>query len=163
MIDKTLWGDGPWQNEPDELRFEYKGYTCELRRNIFVTGAWCGYVFMKSTCKASTDDKYKASQLIKVHGEITYAYLGIDDSTGEEICILGFDLGHLNDLMPLKQTNTGMINLLNSLTEAKGTYAFKKIYRTMKYAKKQCESMVDQIIELEKSHDPITRTQEENL
>lgn len=44
MRDKSAWGPGPWQDEPDEVRWrdDATGYDCLLRRNSL--GAWCGYV-----------------------------------------------------------------------------------------------------------------------
>lgn len=43
FLPKALWGDGPWQQEPDRLEFEHAGLPCILNRAP-VTGAWCGYV-----------------------------------------------------------------------------------------------------------------------
>lgn len=41
-IDKSAWGEGPWQNEPDRLEFEAEGFPCLANRNRM--GVWCGYV-----------------------------------------------------------------------------------------------------------------------
>lgn len=40
--DKSTWGEGPWQHEPDRLEFEHAGLPCLIVRNHF--GALCGYV-----------------------------------------------------------------------------------------------------------------------
>lgn len=41
-IDKSAWGQGPWQSEPDELVFEHNNLTCLVLRGPF--GALNGYV-----------------------------------------------------------------------------------------------------------------------
>lgn len=41
-IDKTTWGEGPWQHEPDRVDWydEGTGLPCLMIRNAI--GAWCG-------------------------------------------------------------------------------------------------------------------------
>lgn len=43
-LDKSDWGDGPWQLEPDKAQWPdvETGLPCLIVRNTF--GAWCGYV-----------------------------------------------------------------------------------------------------------------------
>ena len=41
-VDRTSWGSGPWDDEPDRVDFEAAGMSCLLARGP--TGAWCGYV-----------------------------------------------------------------------------------------------------------------------
>jgi hypothetical protein len=45
MIDKSTWGDGPWQTEPDELEWndERTGLKCHIKRHPYY-GHLCGYV-----------------------------------------------------------------------------------------------------------------------
>lgn len=42
--DRSKWGPGPWDGEPDEARWtdEATGYECAVLRGPW--GAWCGYV-----------------------------------------------------------------------------------------------------------------------
>jgi hypothetical protein len=44
MIDKSAWGQGPWQDEPDALdwRDERTGFACAMRRHP-MNGTWCGH------------------------------------------------------------------------------------------------------------------------
>lgn len=44
IIDKSTWGDGPWQREPDKAQWqdEVTGLPCLAVRGPF--GSWCGYV-----------------------------------------------------------------------------------------------------------------------
>jgi hypothetical protein len=43
-MDKSTWGPGPWQEEPDKVQWqdEASGLPCLIVRNSF--GNWCGYV-----------------------------------------------------------------------------------------------------------------------
>lgn len=45
-VDKSGWGDGPWQLEPDKKQWEDEvtGLPCLIVRNTQVTGSLCGYV-----------------------------------------------------------------------------------------------------------------------
>lgn len=42
MIDRSGWGPGPWDDEPDELWFEHAGLQCLVLRQSY--GHLCGYV-----------------------------------------------------------------------------------------------------------------------
>jgi hypothetical protein len=44
VVDKTGWGDGPWQSEPDKKQWqdEATGLPCMILRGP--SGSWCGYV-----------------------------------------------------------------------------------------------------------------------
>lgn len=44
----AAWGQGPWNDEADELEFEAHGFTCRLVRNAHM-GCWCGYVALPNT------------------------------------------------------------------------------------------------------------------
>jgi hypothetical protein len=46
---REMWGNGPWNDEPDEILWidDDSGYKCVMRRNEF--GAWCGYVAVPSS------------------------------------------------------------------------------------------------------------------
>lgn len=45
-IDKSTWGPGPWQEEPDKIQYvdEATGLPCLIVRNGPTIGALCGYV-----------------------------------------------------------------------------------------------------------------------
>ena len=42
-IDKSTWGEGPWQTEPDRIDFTHAGFSCLMNREA-LCGHWCGYV-----------------------------------------------------------------------------------------------------------------------
>ena len=49
FVDKTQWGRGPWDNEPDRLAWEDEEtkLPCLMVRNTR-SGHWCGYVGVSS-------------------------------------------------------------------------------------------------------------------
>jgi hypothetical protein len=69
-LDKTAWGEGPWQHEPDraEWRDEATGLPCLALRHEHY-GHWCGYVAIPADHPWNdADDLYD----VETHGEITY-------------------------------------------------------------------------------------------
>lgn len=42
-VDKSDWGDGPWQSEPDRIEWRAHGFPCLMLRSPH-GGMWCGYV-----------------------------------------------------------------------------------------------------------------------
>lgn len=102
-FDRSEWGSGPWDNEPDRLDFEHAGFACLLHRGP--CGHWCGYVgvpeghpyFGKSYDDVPVD----------AHGGLTYS-----EKCAGHICHvpkpgmpdvvwwLGFDCAHSGDYTP---------------------------------------------------------------
>lgn len=70
--DKTTWGDGPWQNEPDKVQWhdDATGLPCIVKRS-HTSGAWCGYVGVSKGHPLFGKDAIDERKL-DVHGGITY-------------------------------------------------------------------------------------------
>ncbi len=107
--DKSGWGDGPWQNEPDKVQWqdETTGFPCLMVRPH---GSWCGYVGVPPTHPVygkSYDDVD-----VSVHGGLTFANRCMDGPEDHVVCHkvsegesddvwwLGFDTAHAGDLDP---------------------------------------------------------------
>lgn len=86
--DKSMWGDGPWQNEPDKIQWQNKdtGYPCLIVRNSDSIGALCGYVGVPkghplygvdySQCPVNCGDtwcEHRPESRFDVHGGLTFA------------------------------------------------------------------------------------------
>lgn len=90
FLDKSEWGPGPWQDEPDKVQWrdEATGLPCLIVRGPH--GAFCGYVGVPethpwhgkdySTCTAPTCDRgddrwcnHTPEHLLEAHGGITFA------------------------------------------------------------------------------------------
>lgn len=85
-LDKSAWGDGPWQSEPDKRQWpdEATGLPCLMVRGT--SGSWCGYVGVVSTHPAYGQDSDKPD--VEVHGGLTFAHGCADQSRAawEEFC-----------------------------------------------------------------------------
>lgn len=139
-MDKSGWGDGPWQAEPDRAEFEAHGFSCLAKRNHM--GVWCGYVAIPPG--HPWHGKRYDSVDPEVHGGLTYSAPCQDDDRPkrEQICHvpkpgepddvwwLGFDCGHGGDLMPSH----------NEFSK----FSMPGKYRDLAYAKAECESLAKQ-------------------
>lgn len=110
-IDKTDWGEGDWQSEPDKIVWvdSATNLDCMIQRGPL--GALCGYVGVPSAHPAHGCDCEYAD--LFAHGGLTYAGLCDPDATPEHgICHVaapgrdehvwwfGFDCAHAFDVMP---------------------------------------------------------------
>lgn len=99
-IDKSSWGPGPWQSEPDRVEFVHKGVPCLLRRHKMM-GHWCGYA---AVGREHPWYERRMEEEIDVHGGVTYG----DTEAGDEYRLvgvkgmwwIGFDCAHLGDVSP---------------------------------------------------------------
>jgi len=139
MTDKTNWGPGPWQNEPDELAFTYNGHRCLILRNHSV-GNLCGYVCIEPG-EYGYGKSYSALD-VSVHGGLTFGgypkgwidFPPLPESAGEP-WVVGFDCAHLHDLCPGMDTNSFLPG----------------IYRDLDYVKSELMQLVDQLITLDQN------------
>ena len=153
-VDKSEWGDGPWQDEPDKVQWkdEATGLPCLAKRHGRA-GHWCGYVgvpeghpaFGKDydDVRVATDDGWPDA-----HGGLTYAAHCQEGDEAEAICHipdpgepdhvwwLGFDCAHSGDLSP------GL--------ESRFKSSLPSVYRDMLYVTVQCERLAEQIVEYAK-------------
>jgi len=134
-IDKSKWGPGDWQSEPDEVSWldEASGYACPVKRHPRV-GNLCGYVGIPST-HPLFEKNDELLDTIDVHGDINYAgYL-----VCERTWYFGFDCAHAFDYSP------GLTaELDNSPKLFKGA-----TYRNIEYVKSEVIKLAKQLKELE--------------
>jgi hypothetical protein len=139
--DKSLWGKGEWDNEPDRVDFIHVGYSCFIMRNH--SGAWCGYVGVPSNHVGYGQDYNEMCEHVDVHGGLTYA-----DKCRGSICHIpepgmpddvwwfGFDTAHYNDKVP------GM-----------EFYRFydkdERVYRNMEYTINETKQLAEQLKAME--------------
>jgi hypothetical protein len=150
-IDKSDWGDGPWQTEPDRAQFQHAGYACLILRHPR-QGCFCGYVGVDRSHPAygKRPDQVNAG----AHG---YALNYAGECSGRichepepgmpaDVWWLGFDLGHAWDLSP------GHVAFERSRgLRGENDDAFPlETYRTFDYAKCVAEDLADQLRALAK-------------
>ena len=155
--DKTGWGEGPWQDEPDKEQWTDKvtGFPCLIVRSRF-SGALCGYVgvndahpwYGQSYWPQAADGEtlspvLQALAQVDVHGGLTYS--GACQEGPEEITIchvapgepelwwFGFDCAHAWDLPPGRAMREMMRFGWRPMPD--------QVYRDLAYVKAECASL----------------------
>lgn len=140
-VDRTGWGEGPWDGEPDRVDFKAHGLPCFISRAA-VSGAWCGYVGVPREHVSYGQDYAAVDRLVLVHGGLTYS-APCDEAIGichvpepgepDDVWWLGFDCGHAGDLMPAMFFGPASFALLGD------------VYRDMAYVREQTERLAAQL------------------
>lgn len=104
VIDRSGWGAGPWEGEPDRVEWRHAGLPCLIVRNE-LGGHWCGYAAVPPG--HPLHGRGYSDIDVDVHGGLTYA-----NPCGGPICHVphpgepddvwwfGFDCAHAYDYMP---------------------------------------------------------------
>jgi len=149
--DKSLWGKGEWDNEPDRIDFIHAGFSCMMLRNMM--GAWCGYVGVPSDHPAygvNYSDYDTPIPNLNVHGGLTYASpcSGTICHTPQEgmpddVWWLGFDTGHHMDVSPLD-----IGRMLRDTFDPGFTNGEYGTYKNVEYVTNEVKSLADQLKEM---------------
>lgn len=162
MVDKSTWGPGPWQEEPDKVQWidEATDLDCLIVRGPL--GSLCGYVGVPpghpwhGLSYSDWDGPVDVDSHVSVHGGLTYS--GACDEGPEErsICHVpapgrpadvwwfGFDTAHLNDRMPGHEARMREVDLQPTF-ERGGTWS--RTYKTVDYVRRECEELARQLRE----------------
>jgi len=169
-IDKSTWGDGPWQTEPDRVEWRHAGLPCLAHRGPM--GNWCGYAAvppghpLHGTAYPDAD--------VSVHGGLTYS----DRCSGaichvpnpgepDDVWWFGWDCGHAWDFSPALAAQIRGANffalpfLLEPYDHAAAmaadpsspTWPWREIYRTLDYVQAETNRLAEQLAAVVK---PIT-------
>lgn len=145
--DKSAWGAGPWQDEPDkkQWRDEATDLACLIHRND--GGAWCGYVGVPPGHPFHGKDYDEVS--VDAHGGLTFAAgcgHSADPSRGichvpspgepDDVWWLGFDCSHLGDASPAYAAVCGSMGL-SALGQG--------VYRDLAYVEREVRYLAAQI------------------
>lgn len=159
-VDKSTWGDGPWQGEPDKASWtdEETGLPCLVVRGP--SGALCGYVavseghpwFEKPYGGGGWDDQTAPDCVIDVHGGLTFSDLGDEGRPESEgICHVpeegqpdhvwwfGFDCAHAWDITP------GSNARLREHAPHLAHPAPDEVYRDLGYVRREVERLARQL------------------
>ncbi|MBE7172353.1 MAG: hypothetical protein INR73_17330 [Williamsia sp.] len=130
-LNKSQWGNGEWQNEPDELIWEDSetGYSCQIYRNKF--GCFCGYVGIGIE-HPFFGQKYFNDLImqadIHVHGGLTFSG-ELED--GDDEWYFGFAAMDDQDCLPAFENLGG-------------------VYRNLQFMKDECRRLCNQLASYEK-------------
>jgi hypothetical protein len=144
-IDKSAWGAGPWQDEPDRVDFVHAGFACLANRRGDQLGHWCGYVGVPREHPAYGKSYNDVD--VEVHGGLNYAH----ECAGEichvpapgmpdDVWWLGFDCAHAGDLAP------GLRATLRRLDIPDIESPFiRDEYRDVAYVRREIEQLAEQL------------------
>jgi hypothetical protein len=149
FVDKSDWGPGPWQDEPDKVQWVDKatGLPCMARRSE-TSGAVCGYVGVDASHPLS-GVSYMEAPDFEVHGGLTYSDFCHEDDPEHMICHIpdpgeperlwwfGFDTAHSWDYPPAmaaRERALGLSAVWGSAT-----------YRGLTYVKAECARLAAQL------------------
>lgn len=151
-MDKSKWGPGQWQDEPDKVQWtdETTGLPCLAVRDVS-HGAWCGYVGVSPGHPYF--EKHYNEVGVDCHGGLTYAahcQEHCDRQDGgvchivtpgepDNVWWLGFDCVHHDDYEPA----------YNAIPEMRGLSRHGS-YRDLEYVKGNCRSLAWQLVEAAK-------------
>lgn len=160
-VDKSAWGAGPWQDEPDKLQWldAATGYDCLVVRGP--SGAICGYVGLppEHPCHGANYESVRAPRdkdgdrvWIEVHGGLTFAGLCQEDvSEDQGICHvplpgrpdkvwwLGFDCAHAYDILPGRAARE-VTQIYEPFTVSGSSY------RDVGYVRREVAKLADQLV-----------------
>jgi hypothetical protein len=150
------WGYGEWVEEADKIRWEYRGIECLITRtflhesaeyDLAFGGHLCGYISLP------LDHPWASKEWddidCDVHGGITFS----QESDGWRQ--IGFDCAHFRDLVPSMHL-VDRENRADFSAKHPGAAALRDLFREMSpdtyknvaFVIKQCESLVDQALEV---------------
>jgi hypothetical protein len=148
MVDKSAWGDGPWQSEPDKIQWQDKatGLPCLIVRGP--VGALCGYVGVAPGHPFHGKNYHDVD--VEIHGGLTFSdeccqresgdagsiCHVADEGEPDDVWWFGFDCAHAWDRCPVLG-GTEILGLSR-----------KEEYRTIDYVERQCRELARQLSEL---------------
>ncbi len=162
VIDKSPWGDGPWQTEPDRVEWEHAGFPCLALRHDR-SGHFCGYVAVPPGHPLHGKPYDDAS--VEVHGGLTYA----SACDGSRICHIpkpgepadvwwfGFDCAHGGDYSPRSNKEWGngypwpdhkYDHATAIVREQADGWAAGEVYRDLTYVQTETNRLAEQLLTL---------------
>lgn len=159
FVDKSDWGDGLWQDEPDRVEWREGDLVALALRGP--GGAWCGYVGVPPGHPYHGKDYDDVD--VDVHGGLTYARECMDlaevkkyrpeethdsiichvpeEDEPEELWWLGFDCSHAGDYAPRHERSLAKVR-----DEAyRSEYVRHLQYRDLSYVKNEVLGLVRQV------------------
>ena len=139
--DKSRWGVGEWNNEPDRDQWVHAGFACLIVRNG--SGSWCGYVGVPSDHPDYGKDYDEVDA--EVHGGLTYASACAGNichvpaaGMPDDVWWLGFDTAHGGDVVPFV---AGFAATHLAFPDLGGTY------KNLSYIKAETNRLAEQLAE----------------
>jgi hypothetical protein len=162
-IDKSAWGPGPWQDEPDRVDFVHAGLACLALRHPD-HGHWCCYVAVPREHPLYGRDHYEISGGLNIHRGVNYTAPcegqvchvpapGMPD----DVWWIGADFGHSFDKSPGRDARLREAKAEATAMGAPWAKAFdgaldpkfmREVYRALPYVRRECERLAEQLAAL---------------
>lgn len=155
-VDKSAWGSGPWNDEPDRIEWEHAGLPCLMSRGP--SGHWCGYAAVAPT--HPSHGKSYDDQNIEIHGGLTYGnkcagHICHVPKPGEpaDVWWFGFDCAHSGDYSPSLgnwRSNRGEPSYDHERAVAlhAASWSAADVYRTVDYVRAETNRLAEQLAAL---------------
>jgi hypothetical protein len=151
VIDKSTWGDGPWQSEPDRVDFVAHGFACLMLRHPRA-GSWCSYVAVPREHPAYEKDPSDLD--LSYHFPLNYGakcggYICHVPEPGmpDDVWWLGGDFDHMFDLAPARIAREKALGMPDFSLFA-DTAGFVDVYRDVAYVRAVTERLAEQLAEM---------------
>lgn len=148
--DKSTWGPGPWQEEPDKIQWtdQRTGLPCLVVRSETL-GNWCGYVGVPEGHPLHGKHYYHHRlRGINVHGGLTFSntcggkICHVREDGDPEVWWFGFDCAHWMDFSPgLAALEVMRIPGLSFAPPDNDC-----VYRDLPYVQAECISLAKQLV-----------------
>lgn len=145
-VDKSEWGEGEWQNEPDKVQWIHEDLDCLIVRGP--GGALCGYVGVPESHPLFDKDYSEGDSYghdLDCHGGITFSrrcdpsedesrhICHTGDVANKLVFWFGFDCAHSGDVSPKHQ---------HDFPDMMG---YGETYKPLHYVKQQVECLARQL------------------
>lgn len=159
-VDKSAWGDGPWQREPDRVDWIRDGLACFARRHP-EHGHWCGYIGVPRE-HPYYGRKYEDVDDVPFHGGLTYSAPCKGDichtpapGMPDDVWWLGGDFAHFPDLSPGFAARMKVIaETIPAIAERESARAafMRDVYRELEYVRAVVDEAADYLAGVEGWH-----------
>jgi hypothetical protein len=150
ILPKSEWGEGPWQQEPDQEQWpdEATGLPCLVRRNEWF-GYLCGYVGVPK------GHPWYRVYFPEVDADVDYSDFCHKGPEGHVICHvpepgesdrvwwLGFNCGHITDVQPALDALLGLLGANNPHLAIRSF--MHQSYKPVGFVKAECARLAAQI------------------
>lgn len=170
-LDKSKWGPGPWQSEPDKVQFVDPATKLPCLAVRGGSGSWCGYVgvaeghplfgvpYNGQLDGDGTEGAWPNSPegILNVHGGITFSDLCQEGAPEESsVCHIpapgepdhvwwfGFDAAHAGDYSP--KMDRELYAMFGNQFGRTGGPKDYETYRTLEYIREQCAELAAQLL-----------------
>ena len=155
MINKSAWGPGPWQTEPDRLDFISHGFACLALRHPH-HGHWCGYVGVPEGHPRFGKESDEMGDL-RFHGGVNYAEPCEGDichtpapGMPDHVWWIGGDFGHHYDISPgMEALLSGVVSDLSTRDPEASRFLNcghgRARYRDVAYVRHEIEQLAAQL------------------